>query len=111
LCLTVPNLLSGLFFEYMILFLIGQPQYAKDFGCLEKEHIFHLFKLRRLLNRENLKVLEIRSADFLHLPPTIKKALKIDRRPSAVSGNLATHGFSLRLGLFGATIGVVAKRL
>ena len=111
LCLTVPNLLSMLFFEYVVLLLIGQPQYAKDFGCLEKEHIFHLFKLRRLLNRENLKVMEIRSIDFLHLPPTIRKALKIDHRPPAISDNLVTHSVSLRLGLFGATIGVVAKKV
>jgi len=111
LCLTVPNLLSTLFFEYVVLLLIGQPQYAKDFGCLEKEHIFHPFKLRRLFNRENLKVIEIRSTDFLHLPPTIRKALKIDRRPPTISHNLATHSVSLRLGLFGATIGVVAKKV
>lgn len=111
LCLTVPNFFSTLFFHYMILLSIGQPQYAKEFGCLEREHIFHLFKLRRLLYRENLRVLEIRSTDFLHLPPTIRKALKIDRHPPAISDNLETHGITLRLGLFGATIGVVAKKV
>jgi ubiquinone/menaquinone biosynthesis C-methylase UbiE len=45
LCLTVPNFLSTAFFENVFLLLIGQPQYVKKLVCVEKERIFHIFKL------------------------------------------------------------------
>jgi len=113
LCMTVPNLLSTLFFEYVVLLLIGQPQYAKKFAYVEKEHVFHLFKLRRLLNREDIRVVEIRSTDFLHLPPTVRGASKIGRGLKIVSDRmedyLEAHGLPLRL--FGANIGVLARKV
>ncbi len=108
LCLTVPNFLSSLFFEYIVLLSIGQPQYAKNFLSVEKEHIFHLFKIKKLLNRDDLKVVEIRSTDFLHLPPTIRKALKLDKYLKVLSDHLENHGWVSRL--FGAHIGVLAKK-
>lgn len=107
--LTVPNLLSTLFFEYLVLLSIGQPQYAKNFLSVEKEHIFHLFKIKKLLNRDDLEVIEIRSTDFLHLPPTIRKALKIGKYLKVLSDHLEKHGWILRL--FGAHIGVVLKKI
>jgi len=110
LCVTVPNLLSTLFFQYVILLTVGQPRFVKEFFSVEKEHIFHLFKVKRLFSREGLKIVEIRSADILHLPPRIRKALKIDHHPPIISGNLESHNPLLGLGLFGATIGVVAKK-
>ena len=112
LCLTVPNLLSTLFFEYVVLLLIGQPQYVKKFACVEREQIFHIFKLRRLLNREDIKVIDIRSTDFLHLPPTVRRALKISHSLKIISDRiedyLEAHGLPLRL--FGANIGVLARK-
>lgn len=112
LCITVPNLLSTLFFEYVVLLLIGQPQYAKKFAYVEKEHIFHLFKLKRLLNREDIRVIEIRSTDFLHLPPRVRRALKIGQSLKIVSDRIENYlearGFPLRL--FGANIGVLARK-
>lgn len=112
LCVTVPNLLSTMFFGYIVLLCIGQPQYAKKFLYVEKEHIFHFFKVKKLFSRENLKVMEIRSTDFLYLPPTIRKALKIENHLKAISdrieGFLENHRLPLRL--FGANIGVIARR-
>ncbi len=110
LCVTVPNLLSTLFFQYIILLTVGQPRFVKEFFSVEREHIFHLFKVRKLFSRADLKIVEIRSADILHLPPRIRKALKIDHCPPTISGNLEFHNPLLGLGLFGATIGVVAKK-
>ena len=71
--------------------------------------IFHLFKIKKLLNREDLEVIEIRSTDFLHLPPTIRKALKIGKYLKVLSDHLEEHGWILRL--FGAHIGVVLKKI
>jgi len=107
-CLTVPNFFSALLFQYIGMLSVGQPQYAKKFACVDKEHIFHVFKIRRLLGRENLKVLEIRSVDILALPPTIKEALKIGRYLQAISEKLEKHCRALRF--LGATIGVLAKK-
>ncbi len=113
LCLSVPNLLSTLFFEYVILLLIGQPQYVKKLICVEKEHIFHIFKLRRLLNREDLKVIKIQSTDFLHLPPRVRRDLKISQSLKIISDRigdyLEAHGLPLRL--LGANIGVLARKV
>lgn len=108
LCLTVPNFLSTLFFEYIVLLFIGQPKYAKKFLSVEKEHVFHLFKVKKLLKGENLKVMDIRSTDFLHLPPTIRKALGIDHYLRVISDKLEKNSRALRL--FGANIGVIAKK-
>lgn len=113
LCLTVPNLLSTLFFEYLVLLFIGQPQYVKKLSCVEKEHIFHIFKLRNLLNREDIRLLKIQSIDFLHLPPRVKRALRMGQSLKIISahieGYFEAHGLPLRL--FGANIGVLAKKI
>jgi len=112
LCLTVPNLLSTSFFEYIVLLLIGQPQYVKKQAFLEKEHIFHIFKLRALLDREDVRVIKIQSTDFLHLPPRVRKALKISQNLKIISNRienyLEAHKSPLRL--FGANIGVLARK-
>ena len=112
LCLTVPNLLSTLFFEYIVLRLIGQPQYVKKHVCVEKEDIFHIFKLRNLLNREDLKVIKIQSTNFLHVPPRVRSALKISRNLQLISDHiedyLESRNFPLRL--LGANIGVLARK-
>lgn len=115
LCITVPNLLSTQFFGNLALIFTGQPQYAKKFLCVEKEHIFHFFKVRKLFSREDLKVIEIRSTDFLYLPPRVRKALKIEHHLKAISDRIegffenyaSAHG---ALGLFGANIGVLARK-
>ena len=55
LCLTVPNFLSTAFFENVILLLVGQPSYVKSHVSVEKEHIFHAFKLKKLLSQQDVK--------------------------------------------------------
>lgn len=112
LCLTVPNLLSTLFYEYIVLILIGQPQYVKNELCLEKEHIFHIFKLRKLLNREDIKVIMIRCTDFLHFPPRVKEALKISEPLKVISHNIEDHleTHDLPFKYLGANIGVLVRK-
>ena len=112
LCLTVPNFVSTAFFANLFLLLKGQPSYVKSHLCVEKEHVFHVFKLRKLLDQENVKVITIRSVDFLHLPPRIRKALKIGQSLKVISDKvecfLGNHISPLRL--MGANIGVLAKK-
>lgn len=111
-CLTVPNLLSTLFYEYIVLIFIGQPQYVKNELCLEKEHVFHIFKLRKLLDKENIKVIMIRCTDFLHFPPRVREALKISELLKVISQNvedyLETHDLPLKY--LGANIGVLVRK-
>ncbi|MEM3551482.1 MAG: class I SAM-dependent methyltransferase [Candidatus Bathyarchaeia archaeon] len=113
LCLTVPNFLSTAFFENMILLLIGQPGYVKSHVSVEKERIFHVFKLRKLLNQHKVEVIALRSVDFLHLPPRVRKLLKIEWPLQVISNRLenffAKHFPPLRLA--GANIGVLVKKL
>ena len=108
LCLTVPNLLSTLFFEYVFFLFIGQPKFVKKLLNVERESIFHCLKLKRLLSRKDLKVLDIRGTDFLHLHPKITRALRIDHYVKLFSGKLEKKR-SLRF--FGANIGVLAKKV
>ena len=112
LCLTVPNFLSTAFFENVILLLVGQPGYVKSQVCVEKEHIFHIFKLRKLLKRENVKVIIIRSVDFLHFPPRVRRLLRLGRSLKIISGRLEDFFgvYASPLRLIGANIGVLAKK-
>lgn len=112
LCLTVPNFLSTAFFENVILLLVGQPGYVKSQVCVEKEHIFHIFKLRKLLKRENVKVIIIRSVDFLHFPPRVRRLLRLGRSLKIISGRLEDFfgAYASPLKLMGANIGVLAKK-
>lgn len=112
LCITVPNLLSISFFEYIVLLIIGQPQYVKKQAYLEKEHIFHIFKLRALLDREDVRVIKIQSTDFLHIPPRVRKALKISESLKIISDRIENHleAHESLLRLFGANIGVLARK-
>lgn len=112
LCLTVPNFLSTAFFENMILLLIGQPGYVKSHVSVEKEHIFHVFKLKKLLNQHDVEVVTMRSVDFLHLPPRVRKFLKIDWALGVISNKLErlfTRYFPLLM-LAGANIGVLVRK-
>jgi ubiquinone/menaquinone biosynthesis C-methylase UbiE len=113
LCLTVPNLLSSLFFEYIVLRLLGQPQYVKRHVCVEKEDIFHVFKLRQLLNREDLKVMKIQSTNFLHVPPRVKSTLKICRNLQIISDRIEDYfeAHNLPVRLLGANLGVLARKI
>ncbi|MEM3823752.1 MAG: class I SAM-dependent methyltransferase [Candidatus Bathyarchaeia archaeon] len=112
LCLTVPNFLSTAIFENIILLLIGQPSYVKSHVSVEKEHIFHVFKLRKLLNQHNVEVVTMRSVDFLHLPPRVRKLLKMERLLQELSKKIenffAKYFSPLRLA--GANIGVLVKK-
>jgi ubiquinone/menaquinone biosynthesis C-methylase UbiE len=113
LCLTIPNFLSTAFFENLILLLKGQPGYVKSQVCVEKEHVFHIFKLKRLLNRQKVKIVEFRSTDFLHLPPRARKFFKVDRSLKIISNKLENffdNHFS-PLKLAGANIGVLLRKV
>jgi ubiquinone/menaquinone biosynthesis C-methylase UbiE len=112
LCLTIPNFLSTAFFENLILLLKGQPGYVKSQVCVEKEHVFHIFKLKRLLNCQKVEIVEFRSTDFLHLPPRVRKFLKLDGILKIVSNKLESffdNHFS-PLKLAGANIGVLLRK-
>jgi ubiquinone/menaquinone biosynthesis C-methylase UbiE len=113
LCLTVPNLLSTLFLECIILRLVGQPQYVKSRACVEREDIFHIFKLRKLLNQEDLRVMKIRSTNFLHVPPRVRSALRISRNLQVVSDRTENffEAHNLPLRLLGANLGVLARKM
>ncbi len=54
-CITVPNLISSLFFEIVFFMVMGQPKYVKQFLNVDKEYIFHYFKVKRLVNSEKLR--------------------------------------------------------
>jgi len=106
LCVTVPNLLSTFFFECVVLLSLGQPQYVKKFFSVEKEHVFHLFKLKKLFSRRDLKIAKIQGTDLFHLSLVMRKALKRDDYLK-VPALFENHGLGR---LFGATIGVLARR-
>jgi len=112
LCLTVPNFLSTAIFENVILLLIGQPSYVKSNVCVEKEHIFHIFKLKKLLGKQDVKIITIRSVDFLHVPPRIRRILKIGESLRLVSEKLEVllERYVSPLRLMGANIGVLARK-
>lgn len=112
LCVTVPNFLSSAIFENVVLLLVGQPSYVKSNVCVEKEHIFHIFKLRKLLHGEHLKVIAVRSVDFLHLPPRVRKILGIGEDLGLLSEKLEAlfEKYISPLRLAGANIGVLARK-
>lgn len=112
LCLTVPNFLSTALIENVILLLIGQPSYVKSNVCVEKEHIFHVFKLKKLLAKEGVKVITMRSVDFLHVPPRVRRILKIGESLRLVSEKLEVLlvRYVSPLRLMGANIGVLARK-
>lgn len=111
-CLTVPNFISTAFFENMFLVFMGQPQDIKKLVCVEKEHIFHIFKLKKLIEHENLKTIKIQSTDFFHLPPRIRRALKISQVLKILSDRMEdyfdAHQSPLRF--LGANIGALIKK-
>jgi ubiquinone/menaquinone biosynthesis C-methylase UbiE len=112
LCVTVPNFLSTALFENVILLLIGQPSYVKANVCVEKEHVFHIFKLKKLLGKQNVQIITMRSVDFLHVPPRVRKILKIDESLRCVSERLEAlfEDYISPLRLMGANIGVLARK-
>jgi len=112
LCLTVPNFLSTSIFENVFLLLMGQPQYVKNLVCVEKERIFHIFKLKKLIKQENLKIIKIQSTDFLHLPPRIRRALRISYVLKILSDRIEDYfeAHQLPLRFFGSNIGALIKK-
>lgn len=110
--MTVPNFLSTALFENVILLVIGQPAYVKSNVCVEKEHVFHVFKLRRLLGRRDIEVIAIQSVDFLHIPPRVRRFLRMDRSLSLVSQRLEVFfgKYIPPMRLMGANIGVLARK-
>jgi 2-polyprenyl-3-methyl-5-hydroxy-6-metoxy-1,4-benzoquinol methylase len=113
LCVTVPNFLSTAVFENIILLLVGQPGYVKSKVAVEREHVFHIFKLRKLLNQhDDIEVITMRSVNFLHAPPRLRRFLKVDWVLKAISNkleNFFTSHFPF-LRLTGANIGFLAKK-
>jgi SAM-dependent methyltransferase len=112
LCLTVPNLFSSLFFEYIILRLLGQPKYVKRQLCIEKEDIFHIFKLRQLFYCDDLKIIKIGSTNFFHIPPRLKNTLKLCQYFQNLSDRIEEYfeAHNLPFRFLGANLGVLARK-
>lgn len=112
-CITLPNLLSTMFPVYIFLLMMGQPKYAKNFLNVEKEGIFHYFKIKKLVNRKDLEVIKIQSTDFLYLPPRIKNLFKIEQHLKTMSDSIEDYVERYNLGLkyLGANIGVLARKV
>jgi ubiquinone/menaquinone biosynthesis C-methylase UbiE len=112
-CITLPNLLSTMFPVYIFLLLKGQPRYAKEFLKVEKEGVFHYFKIKRLFNRKDLEVIKIQSTDFLYLPPRIKNFFNIERHLQMMSDSIGDYFERCNIGLryLGANIGVLARKV
>jgi 2-polyprenyl-3-methyl-5-hydroxy-6-metoxy-1,4-benzoquinol methylase len=111
-CLTVPNYMGSAIFENLLLLLVGQPSYIKSTVCVGKEHVFHIFKVKKLLTRNDIELVKIRTVDFLHLPPRVRRALGIGDSLEIVSKRLETffenHASPLKYA--GANIGVLARK-
>ncbi len=106
-CLTVPNFISSLFFEYVFFMVMGQPKYVKRFLNVEKEYVFHYFKVKRLVNSERLNIIDIRGTDYVHLHPKITRFFRLNSVANLVSSELEGKK-SWRF--FGANIGVIAQK-
>ena len=107
-CLTVPNLISSLFFEVVFFMVMGQPKYVKNFLNVEKEYVFHYFKVKRLVNSERLSIIDIRGTDYVHLHPKLTRFFRLGYVIPLISNKLETKK-SWRF--FGANIGVIAKKI
>jgi ubiquinone/menaquinone biosynthesis C-methylase UbiE len=106
-CITVPNLLSSLFFEIVFFKVMGQPKYVQRFLSVEKEYIFHYYKVKRLVNAEHLRIVDVRGTDYVHLHPKITKVLRLGGIIPLVSNKLETKK---SWSYFGSNIGVIAKK-
>jgi ubiquinone/menaquinone biosynthesis C-methylase UbiE len=106
-CLTVPNLISSLFFEYVFFMVMGQPKYVKRFLNVEKEYVFHYFKVKRLVNSEHLEIVDIKGTDYVHLHPKITRLFRLDKVITLVSNKLENKRSWRSLG---ANIGVIAQK-
>jgi 16S rRNA U1498 N3-methylase RsmE len=103
----VPNLISSLFFEYVFFMVMGQPKYVKRFLNVDKEYVFHYFKVKRLVNSESLNIVDIKGTDYVHLHPKITRFFRLSKIVALVSNSLETKK-SWRF--LGANIGVIAKK-
>lgn len=106
-CITVPNLFSSLFFEAVFFMVMGQPKYVKRFLNVEKEYVFHYFKVKRLVNSERLNIIDIKGTDYVHLHPKITRFFHLGKVILLVSNSLENKK-SWRF--FGANIGVIAQK-
>lgn len=106
-CLTVPNLISSLFFEYVFFMVMGQPKYVKRFLNVEKEYVFHYFKVKRLVNSEHLDIVDIKGTDYIHMHPKITRLFRLGKIITLVSNKLETKRSWRSLG---ANIGVIAQK-
>ena len=106
-CITVPNLISSLFFEVVFFKVMGQPKYVQRFLNVEKEYVFHYPKVKRLVNSERLTIIDIKGTDYVHLHPKITRFFHLAKIITMVSNSLENKK-SLRF--FGANIGVIAQK-
>jgi ubiquinone/menaquinone biosynthesis C-methylase UbiE len=106
-CITVPNLLSSLFFEIVFFKVMGQPKYVQRFLSVEKEYIFHYPKVKRLVNSERLTIIDLKGTDYVHLHPKITRFFHLGKVVTMVSNALEDKK-SWRF--FGANIGVIAQK-
>lgn len=106
-CVTVPNLISSLFFEYVFFMVMGQPKFVQRYLSVEKEYVFHYFKVKRLVNSESLSIVDIRGTDYVHLHPKITRFFRLGKTINMVSGELENKKAWRFLG---ANIGVIAQK-
>ncbi len=106
-CITVPNLISSLFFEVVFFKVMGQPKYVQRFLSVEKEYIFHYPKVKRLVNSEHLTIVDLKGTDYVHLHPKITRFFHLGKIVTLVSNSLENKK-SWRF--FGANIGVIAQK-
>jgi ubiquinone/menaquinone biosynthesis C-methylase UbiE len=106
-CITVPNLLSSLFFEVVFFMVMGQPKYVQKYLNTKKEYVFHYPKVKRLVNAEHLSIIDLRGTDYVHLHPKITRFFRLDKVAKLVSLELENKK-SWRF--FGANIGVIAQK-
>lgn len=104
LLVTIPNYLSiGRLNQFLLSLIPGAWNQPKDL------HIFHYLKIKKLLARRHLKILEIKGTNFICVP-------FVNSRLRSQESNLKKFlcyidkKFGAKLSFLGTTIGVLAKK-
>lgn len=105
---TVPNYISTQLVELWLWSIIGEK------GHRHGLHIFHYRKIKKLFERENLKILDIRATDFLHIPFLSLRMMNWSAKESSGEKTLLKfmrsfekHDRTMRF--FGSNIGILAR--
>ena len=60
----------------------------KRFLNVEKEYVFHYFKVKRLVNSEHLEIVDIKGTDYVHLHPKITRFFRLGKVITLVSNKV-----------------------